>query len=72
LNVVTGETGAGKSIILGAIGLLLGSRADVKALYDENEKCITEGIFEYSSYSLKEIFEEENLDYENQTVMRRK
>ncbi len=71
LNVVTGETGAGKSIILGAIGLLLGNRADVKALWDENDKCITEGTFDISSYSLKEIFEEENLDYENQTVIRR-
>lgn len=71
LNVVTGETGAGKSIILGAIGLLLGNRADVKALWDENEKCITEGTFDISSYSLKGIFEEENLDYESQTVIRR-
>ncbi|MBI1770481.1 MAG: DNA repair protein RecN [Bacteroidetes bacterium] len=71
LNVVTGETGAGKSIILGAIGLLLGNRADVKALWDENEKCITEGTFDISSYSLKDLFEDENLDYENQTVIRR-
>ena len=71
LNVVTGETGAGKSIILGAIGLLLGNRADVKALWDENEKCITEGTFDISSYSLNEIFEQENLDYESQTVIRR-
>jgi len=71
LNVVTGETGAGKSIILGAIGLLLGNRADVKALWDENEKCITEGIFDISAYSLKEIFEEENLDYDKQAVIRR-
>lgn len=71
LNVVTGETGAGKSIILGAIGLLLGNRADVKALWNENEKCVTEGTFDISSYSLKEIFEEENLDFEDQTVIRR-
>ena len=71
LNVVTGETGAGKSIILGALGLLLGNRADVKALWNENEKCITEGTFDISLYSLKNIFEEENLDYEDQTVIRR-
>ena len=58
LNVITGETGAGKSIMLGAIGLLLGNRADVKALWDENEKCITEGTFDISSYPLKEIFDE--------------
>ncbi|MGC4022603.1 MAG: AAA family ATPase [Cyclobacteriaceae bacterium] len=71
LNVVTGETGAGKSIMLGAIGLLLGDRADLKTLWDEKEKCITEGTFDISSYRLKEIFEEENLDYEDQTVIRR-
>ena len=46
LNVITGETGAGKSILLGAIGLLLGNRAETKVLWDENEKCVAEGIFE--------------------------
>jgi len=71
LNVVTGETGAGKSIILGAIGLLLGNRADVKALWDENDKCVTEGVFDISSYDLKTVFEEENLDYEKHTTIRR-
>lgn len=71
LNVVTGETGAGKSIMLGALGLLLGNRADVKALWNENEKCVTEGTFDVSRYSLKNIFEDENLDYEDQTVIRR-
>jgi DNA repair protein RecN (Recombination protein N) len=71
LNVITGETGAGKSIMLGAIGLLLGNRADVKALWDENEKCITEGTFDISSYALHDIFEEENVDYESQTIIRR-
>lgn len=71
LNVITGETGAGKSIMLGAIGLLLGNRADSKTLWDENEKCVTEGIFDISSYSLKELFESENLDFENHTVIRR-
>lgn len=71
LNVVTGETGAGKSIMLGAIGLLLGNRADVKTLWNEKEKCVTEGTFDITSYQLREIFEEENLDYENHTVIRR-
>ena len=71
LNVITGETGAGKSIMLGAIGLLLGNRADSKTLWDANEKCVTEGIFDISSYSLKELFESENLDFENLTVIRR-
>lgn len=71
LNVVTGETGAGKSILLGAIGLLLGNRADSKTLWDENEKCVTEGIFEISQYGLNDLFESENLDFQNQTIIRR-
>ncbi len=71
LNVITGETGAGKSIMLGAIGLLLGNRADTKALWDENEKCITEGTFDISSYKLKALFESEELDYQHQTTIRR-
>ncbi len=71
LNVITGETGAGKSIMLGAVGLLLGSRADTKVLWDENEKCIVEGSFDISSYRLKSLFESEDLDYETNTVIRR-
>jgi len=71
LNVITGETGAGKSIMLGAIGLLLGNRADSKTLWDENEKCVTEGVFDIAAYDLKDFFESENLDYESQTVIRR-
>jgi DNA repair protein RecN (Recombination protein N) len=70
-NVITGETGAGKSIMLGAMGLLLGNRADSKTLWDETEKCVTEGVFDITAYSLKNLFESENLDYENQTVIRR-
>lgn len=71
LNVITGETGAGKSIMLGALGLLLGNRADTKVLWNENEKCITEGTFDIGAYSLQSIFESENLDYESLTVIRR-
>jgi len=71
LNVITGETGAGKSILLGAIGLLLGNRADSKALWDENEKCVTEGVFNVADYGLEKIFAEENLDYDTQAVLRR-
>lgn len=71
LNVVTGETGAGKSIMLGAIGLLLGNRADAKALWDENEKCSVEGVFDVSEYRMKSLFEKLDLDYEDQTVIRR-
>ena len=71
LNVVTGETGAGKSIMLGAIGLLLGNRADAKALWDENEKCLVEGVFDITAYQLEPLFEWANLDYDPQTVIRR-
>jgi DNA repair protein RecN (Recombination protein N) len=71
LNVVTGETGAGKSIMLGAIGLLMGNRADTKVLWDENEKCITEGTFEIGDYNLQSFFSSEDLDYDTTTVIRR-
>jgi DNA repair protein RecN (Recombination protein N) len=71
LNVITGETGAGKSIMLGAIGLLMGNRADTKVLWDENEKCITEGTFVLKNDLLKSIFIEEDLDYDSTTVIRR-
>ncbi|MDX1903723.1 MAG: DNA repair protein RecN [Thermonemataceae bacterium] len=70
-NVITGETGAGKSIMLGAIGLILGNRADKKVLFDEQEKCIVEALFDISPYSLATLFEEQELDYEENTVVRR-
>ena len=56
LNVITGETGAGKSIMLGAIGLLMGNRADTRVMWDENEKCVIEGIFNIGNYKLKSFF----------------
>ena len=71
LNAITGETGAGKSIILGALGLLLGNRADSKVLLDEKEKCITEGTFNLSGYNLEDIFNELELDYQEETIIRR-
>lgn len=71
LNVITGETGAGKSIMLGAIGLLMGNRADTKVLWDEEDKCIIEGTFDITDYKLKSIFKSEDLDYDDQTVIRR-
>src|SRR5690606_29518070 len=71
LNVVTGETGAGKSIMLGALGLLLGNRADTKVLWDESEKCVTEAAFVIKDYDLESFFREEDLDYDTTTVLRR-
>ncbi len=71
LNVITGETGAGKSIMLGAIGLLMGNRADTKVLWDEDEKCVIEGAFDIKGYKLKSFFKSEDLDYDDQTVIRR-
>jgi DNA repair protein RecN (Recombination protein N) len=71
LNVITGETGAGKSIMLGAIGLLMGNRADTKVMWDENEKCVIEGVFNIKPYKLKSLFKEEDLDYADETVIRR-
>ncbi len=71
LNIITGETGAGKSIMLGAIGLLLGNRADSKLLFKQDEKCVIEGVFDISSYNLNELFLKEDLDYDNQCILRR-
>lgn len=71
LNIITGETGAGKSIMLGAIGLLLGNRADSKSLYDPAQKCIIEGTYDVSGYALEHVFEEEELDFANQCIVRR-
>lgn len=71
LNSVTGETGAGKSIILGALGLILGNRADMLVLKNKDEKCIVEGIFEIGNYNLNKFFNENDLDYDTQTILRR-
>lgn len=71
MNIITGETGAGKSIMIGAVGLLLGNRADTKVLYDENRKCLIEGIFDISEYNLKELFITHDLDYLSETIIRR-
>ncbi len=71
LNIITGETGAGKSIMLGAIGLLLGSRADTKVLYNATQKCIIEGTFDLSGYFIQHLFEEEELDFSPKSLFRR-
>jgi DNA repair protein RecN (Recombination protein N) len=71
LSVITGETGAGKSIMLGALGLVMGNRADTKVLWNEADKCIVEASFNVKAYKLKKIFQEFDLDYDDTTVLRR-
>lgn len=71
LNTITGETGAGKSIILGALGLILGNRADLSVLKEKNKKCIVEGTFDVENYHLAQFFESNDLDYEPITILRR-
>lgn len=71
LNIITGETGAGKSIMLGAIGLMLGNRVDTKVLFDENEKCVIEGTFSIAGYDLRPFFEEADIEYEDECIIRR-
>ena len=72
LSVITGETGAGKSILLGAISLLLGQRADTKTLFDAEKKCVIEGTFQVDLHQqLKDIFTEEEIDFEDPCLIRR-
>ncbi len=71
LNILTGETGAGKSIILGALGLILGQRAESKYFFNQQKKCIIEGFFLIDGYKLQNFFLENDLDYEAETVLRR-
>jgi len=70
-TIITGETGAGKSILLGALSLLLGKRADLSSVKNSEKKCVIEGEFNIASYQLNAIFESENLDYEDITIIRR-
>ena len=70
-TIITGETGAGKSIMLGALGLLLGKRADYSAIRNSKNKCIIEGVFNIADYKLAHFFTSEDLDYDNQTIIRR-
>ena len=71
LSIITGETGAGKSIVLGALGLVMGNRADLNSLKDATKKCVIEATFSVDDYSLKNFFAEEDLDYEELTIIRR-
>lgn len=70
-SCITGETGAGKSILLGGLSLVLGKRADLSSLRNEEKKCIVEAEFEIEKYNLKALFDENDLDYEPKTIIRR-
>jgi DNA repair protein RecN (Recombination protein N) len=71
LNVITGETGAGKSILLGALSLILGERADPSVLFDKTRKCVIEGIFKVKTPEVQAFFEAHELDAEDQVILRR-
>ena len=71
LNIITGETGAGKSIILGALSLILGQRAESKYFFNQDKKCVIEGSFALADENLKELFEENDLDFSNESILRR-
>jgi len=71
LTIITGETGAGKSILLGALSLILGTRADTSVLLDKKEKCVVEGTFKIDDYDLKDFFVTNDLDYESVAILRR-
>lgn len=71
LSIITGETGAGKSILLGALGLVLGNRADSSTLKNTTRKCIVEAILSVEKYNLQDFFETEDIDYEINTIIRR-
>jgi len=71
LNIITGETGAGKSILTGALGLIQGNRADTKVLYDNDKKCIVEAEFQVDNPKIKKLFKEQDIDYDTQIFIRR-
>lgn len=71
LTIITGETGAGKSVLLGGLSLILGKRADLNHVKDNSKKCVIEAVFDLQNYNLKPLFEAEDLDYEPLTIIRR-
>src|SRR5690606_21305489 len=71
LTIITGETGAGKSILLGGLSLILGKRADLGSVKNPSEKCVIEATFDVARYHLKALFKAEDLDYEPVTIIRR-
>ena len=70
-SVITGETGAGKTILVDGISLLLGKRADLSVNRDKTKKCVIEGVFDIGAYNLKSIFDLNELDYDSETILRR-
>ena len=70
-SVITGETGHGKSVFLGAVSMLLGQRSDVKAIREGADKCIIEGCFDISGFGLQPFFEENEIDYDDECIVRR-
>jgi len=71
MNIITGETGAGKSILLGALSLILGERADSKVLFIKEKKCTVEGVFDIANYGLEAFFTANEIDFESETIIRR-
>jgi DNA repair protein RecN (Recombination protein N) len=71
MTVITGETGAGKSILLGALALILGKRADLSSVKVASQKCVIECEFSIENYNLRDLFERHALDYDDQTIIRR-
>lgn len=71
LNIITGETGAGKSIMMGALGLILGNRAEGKHFFRDDQKCVIEGFFSIAAYGLESFFEAYSLEYDAETIIRR-
>jgi DNA repair protein RecN (Recombination protein N) len=71
LSIITGETGAGKSILLGALGLVLGERADLSTISNSEKKCIIEAVFDIKNYGLYNFFKENDLDYDDESILRR-
>jgi DNA repair protein RecN (Recombination protein N) len=71
LTIITGETGAGKSILLGALSLILGKRADTSVLFDKNKKCFVEGTFDITRYGIESFFQDHEIDYDHHTLVRR-
>ena len=71
LTIITGETGAGKSILLGGLSLVLGRRADLSQINNTSKKCVIEATFDIARYDLKSLFKQEDLDFEVETIIRR-